>query len=95
MRELTQIVIVAFTAWSLATSAQATTLVMTTDKANYAQGETIIVTVTGDSQGAVDTHIIGKLTYDASLVSPDANQSQNPLESAGLGAGSRAGCGLD
>src|SRR5688572_10412871 len=52
-----------------ATAAGAATLTVTSDKATYLPGETITLTVTGDSLNANTTtySLIGRLTYDASI----------------------------
>lgn len=48
----------------LAFSAQAATLTMVTDKSTYNVGETITITVTGNSQGESATNVIGRITFD-------------------------------
>jgi PEP-CTERM motif-containing protein len=55
-----------------ATAASAATLTVTTDKTTYAVGETISLTVTGDSQNANTTtySLIGRLTYSDTLTDP-------------------------
>jgi PEP-CTERM motif-containing protein len=55
-----------------ATAASAATLTVTTDKTTYLVGETISLTVTGDSLNANTTtySLIGALTYSSTLTDP-------------------------
>ena len=52
-----------------ANSADATTLTVVSDKPSYVVGETITLTVTGDSQGGAAVSIFGRLTYQAAVTS--------------------------
>ena len=51
----------------VAGAAGAATLVVESDKLVYLVGETIQLTVTGDSEGAAGTSIVGRLEYSAAL----------------------------
>jgi hypothetical protein len=48
----------------LASAANAATLTVVADAATYSPGDTITLTVTGDSQGASSTGIFGRLLFD-------------------------------
>lgn len=62
-----RILIAAVAMLGFAAAANAATLSVVSDKGTYNPGETIILTVTGDSEGAAANAIIGVLTYDAVL----------------------------
>lgn len=66
----------------LAFSAQAATLTMVADKSTYNIGETITITVTGNSGGAAATNVIGLINYDSSL-STYQSGTQSQYESFG------------
>ena len=68
----------------LSSGAQAVTLTMTTDKANYLVGETITLTVIGDSQGVLALTAYGAVIFDNTLVSADGGQTQVRLTADGL-----------
>jgi hypothetical protein len=55
-----------------ATAAGAATLSVVTDKATYSPGETVSLTLTGNSQGEVASFysLIGRLTYNPALADP-------------------------
>jgi PEP-CTERM motif len=57
-----------------ATAAGAATLTVTSDKPTYNVGETITLTLTGDSQNANTTtySLIGRITYDAGLTNANS-----------------------
>jgi hypothetical protein len=57
----------------LGSSAAATTLTVVSDKPTYLVGETITLTITGDTEGAADAEILGQLTYEAALTSTVAS----------------------
>ena len=61
---------------------RAATLTITSDKAEYALGETITLTVTGDAQGAADDAIFGRLDY-ASELAATLSAAQLALSSGG------------
>lgn len=67
MRPIARLGIALFAGVALAGSAGAATLGITTDKPTYLIGETVTVTVTGDSQGASDNAIFGELVYSGTL----------------------------
>jgi hypothetical protein len=54
----------------LAAAAHAGTVTVTPDAASYAVGQTITLTVVGDSQGGTATGIWGRLLYSAALTDP-------------------------
>ena len=62
-------------------AAGAGTLTITPNKTAYQVGEEIHLTVVGDSEGATDNGIIGKLRYDDGLVTAQGGQTQNTLTS--------------
>ncbi len=66
-------------------SAGATTLTVVSDKPTYLVGETITLTVTGDTEGASDAEIFGRLAYGAALTSTVAS-SQTQHTSSVTGA---------
>jgi hypothetical protein len=66
---------------SISVSAQGATLTMSFDNTTYSVGDTITLTVTGDSQGASDIGIFGTVEYDSTLVSANGGQTQSPLTS--------------
>ena len=53
---------------AFATVASGATLSLVSDKTTYNVGETITLTVTGDSQGGTANGVIGSLRYDGALV---------------------------
>lgn len=65
-----------------ATAASAVTLTVVSDKLTYAPGENILLTVTGDSQGAKDDAIYGQLVYSAALTTT-VTSSQSQLTRGG------------
>jgi hypothetical protein len=52
---------------ALATSAHAATLTITPDKSTYQVGETITLSVFGDSEGGVDILVYGRLLFNSGL----------------------------
>jgi hypothetical protein len=52
---------------ALATAASAATLTITPDRSTYAVGDTITLSVFGDSEGAADSTIYGRILFDGSL----------------------------
>jgi len=64
MRTLTLIAAGLAASALLAFTAQAATLTMVTDKSTYSVGETITITVTGNSEGEATTSVIGRITFD-------------------------------
>lgn len=67
-----------------ATAASAATLSVVSDQASYNVGDTITLTVTGDSQGAPTTQIIGRLDMTAGLTT-SVGATQTPHTSFGGG----------
>lgn len=65
-------------------SAHAATLTVTTDKSTYAVGESVTVSVVGDSQGASDNAIGGTLNYSAALTNTPSAANQGLMLSGGL-----------
>jgi hypothetical protein len=63
-------------------AAEAATLTITPDKAIYAVGETIMLSIVGDSEGGADSFVTGRLVFDASLAEY-VTGSQTPLTSFG------------
>jgi hypothetical protein len=63
----------AFVLVILGSSAGATTLTVVSDKPTYLVGETITLTITGDTEGAADFAILGQLTYEAASTSTVAS----------------------
>jgi hypothetical protein len=59
------------------------TLTVVPNKTSYSIGETITLTITGDSQGAEDKLIFGRLLYEAALTST-VSSSQITLTSDGV-----------
>jgi len=84
MRTLTLAVAGAVASVFLAFSAQAATLSIVADQATYNVGDTITLTITGDSQGGAALAIFGTVNYDQSLTSV-TSQSQTALTSFGGG----------
>jgi hypothetical protein len=80
MRNLTLISVTLAYVLGLSAGAQAVTLSVSTGKSNYNPGETIVVTVRGIAEGAVDTFAFGRIEYDPTLVSPNGGQTQTALE---------------
>jgi hypothetical protein len=68
----------------LGAAARAATLVVSTDKLTYLVGETINVSVIGDSQGGSDNAIAGTLLYSSALTNTPNIPSQSLLISGGL-----------
>jgi hypothetical protein len=68
-------------ALSFSVPASAATLSVQSDKLTYYVGETITLTVIGDSEGATDYSIFGKLDYSASLT--QTNQKPTPTVQPG------------
>jgi hypothetical protein len=67
----------------MALGAQAATLTMSTDKATYLPGETITMTILGDSEGAEALGAYGSVVYDTAFVSSNAgSQTQTALKTA-------------
>jgi hypothetical protein len=66
----------------LATSAHAATLTITPDKSTYLVGETITLSVFGDSEGGAALSITGRLLFNSGLTSYVAS-TQQPLTSFG------------
>jgi hypothetical protein len=66
----------------LATSAHAATLTITPDKSTYLVGETITLSVLGDSEGAQAGTIFGRLLFTPELAT-FVDASQEPLTSFG------------
>lgn len=64
-------------------AARAATLGITTDQPTYLVGETITVTVSGDSQGGSDNIIFGQLLYSGALTDT-VGANQTALISGGL-----------
>lgn len=62
--------------------AQAASLTVTPDKSFYLLGETVTLSIVGDSMDAADDAIYGELLFDETLVTP-LGASQNPLTSLG------------
>ena len=69
----------------LASAVQAATLSVVADQASYSPGDTITLTVTGDSQGATATGIFGRLLFSsAGAISPaGATPTQTTLLALG------------
>src|SRR5262245_37100118 len=69
----------------LASAAQAATLTVVTDRASYSIGDTITLTVTGDSQGASSLAIFGRLNFSnpSILALAAATPSQSTLLALG------------
>jgi hypothetical protein len=82
------VVLIAVTA--LASSASAATLSVVSDKVTYIAGETITLSINGDSQGASAFAIFGRLRFDGSLLD-NVSRSQKLIGSGwvkgGLGEG--------
>jgi hypothetical protein len=64
-------------------AARAATLLVVTDQLTYTVGQTVTVTVTGDSQGGTDNAINGTLQYSAALTDTVIS-TQSLLLSSGL-----------
>jgi hypothetical protein len=60
-----------------AASASAVTLSVTSDKTTYAWGETITLTVIGDSEGAAASYIDGRLNFSQPLGFVSSTQTQH------------------
>ena len=67
---------------ALATAASAATITIASDKLTYNVGDTIHITVTGDSQGGKSNGIFGRLEYSAALTDT-VTSSQNTLAGGG------------
>ena len=63
-------------------TANAATVTITPDKATYHVGETITLSIAGDSQGGTEIGVFGYLLFDKSLASYQGG-SQQPLVSLG------------
>ena len=63
----------------LATGSRAATITLTADQTSYNVGDTITLTITGDSEGATANAIFGRLVYDSVL----ANTLSTTQQSAG------------
>jgi len=70
---------------AFAMAASGATISVVTDKLTYTGGETIHITITGDSQGAKDNGIYGRLLYEAALTET-ITSSQGKLTSGGAPA---------
>ena len=68
----------------LAGAARAATLSVAPDETSYLVGETITLTVTGDSQGGTDGVIRGQLQYSSALTSPGSTPTQTTHTTGGL-----------
>jgi len=68
----------------LAFSAQAATLTMVADQSTYNVGDTITLTITGDSEGGSASGIFGTVSYNQGLTAV-TSQSQNQLTAFGGG----------
>ena len=79
MRTLTSFSAILACLLGMASAAQAVSLTMSSDKAIYAFGETITITVVGDPQGATAIGVFGTIDYDPVLVSADGGQTQTAL----------------
>ena len=64
MRALTLFTATLATVLGMSLSAQAATVTVTSDKFTYSFGESIILTIIGDTQGDVDQFIFGRLIFD-------------------------------
>jgi PEP-CTERM motif len=67
----------------LAGAARAASVVVSTDQPTYTVGQTVTVTVVGDSQGGTDNAIAGTLLYSSALTDTTGS-SQSLLISGGL-----------
>jgi PEP-CTERM motif len=65
-------------------AARAATLTVSTNKLTYLVGESVTVSVLGDSQGAADSAIDGVLTYSSALTDTPAVPVQSILLSGGI-----------
>jgi hypothetical protein len=68
---------------ALVATAQAATLTIVSDKPTYAVGDTITLSVRGDSQGGTAFGIFGRLLYSPALAQT-VTSSQQPLTAAGV-----------
>ncbi len=66
----------------LATAVQAATIAITSDRSDYAVGDTITLTITGDPQGGSGYGALGLITYD-SILADTLAATQTPLSGAG------------
>src|SRR5262245_2547269 len=67
----------------LASAANAASVVVSTDQPTYTVGQTVTVTVVGDSQGGTDNAIAGTLLYSSALTNT-TGAVQSLLISGGL-----------
>ena len=64
-------------------SAQAATVIATDDKSTYSVGESITITVIGDTQGGSAFLIFGRILYDGDLLSANGGNTQTKLRATG------------
>jgi len=67
---------------AFATAASAATITVVSNKLTYSPGETVILTVTGNSQGGKDSEAGGRIEYSAALTTT-VTASQEALTRAG------------
>jgi hypothetical protein len=74
------LVLAIFAAAAFSTGASAATLTITPDRSTYAVGDTITLSVFGDSEGATDQAVYGRILFDGTLAAY-VSSSQVPLTS--------------
>ena len=79
MKRIASALVAAFVAVTAAGAARAATLTVTTNKSTYTVGETVTVSVVGDSQGASDNAVNGVLNYSSALTDTPGAANQNLL----------------
>jgi hypothetical protein len=83
MRALTTFTVVLAVVLGLSFGAQATTLSITADQANYLVSDTITLTVIGDPGTGVHQKSFGTIEYDGLLVTALGGQTQTTLKNGG------------